>query len=105
MTCPKLKNQIFFYMLTTLALLLGDVKKLKEIKEIKKKLNGDFIIICECFVDNKISIHIGKDKTKSILFASKHKKKFPKLNITYKSIQIKQDSKVTYLGSILDETM
>ena len=101
MTCPKLNNQIFFYMLTTLALLLGE----RMLKKLKKKLNGDFINICECFVDNKISIHIGKDKTKSILFPSKTKKKFPKLNITYKIIQIKQNSKVTYLGSILDETM
>ena len=31
--------------------------------------------------------------------------KIPKLNITCKKIQIKQHSKVTYLGCILDETM
>ena len=39
-------------------------------------------------------------------FASKRKiKKIPKLKINYKNIQIKQHSKVTYLGCILDETM
>ena len=55
---------------------------------------------------NGLWIHFGEDKTKSILFAFKRKlKKVPKLNITYKNIQIKQHSKVTYLGCILDETM
>ena len=57
-------------------------------------------------MDNRLIIHFGEDKTKSILFASKRKiKKVPKLNIIYKNIQIKQHSKVTYLGCILDETM
>ena len=71
-----------------------------------KRLNGDFTNICEWFVDNRLSIHFGEDKTKSILFASKRKiKKVPKLKINYKNIQIKQHSKVTYLGCILDETM
>ena len=65
-----------------------------------------FTKICEFFVDNIFSIHFGKDKTKSILFASKHKIwKVPKLKINYKNIQIKQHSKVTYLDCILDETM
>ena len=55
---------------------------------------------------NGLWIHFGEDKTKSILFAFKRKlKKVSKLNITYKNIQIKQHSKVTYLGCILDETM
>ena len=62
--------------------------------------------MCDWFVDNKLSIHFGEDKTKSILFASKWKvKKASKLEITYKSIAIKQHSKVTYLGCILDETL
>ena len=57
-------------------------------------------------MDSRTRIHLGEDKTKSILFASKRKiKKVPKLSINYKNIQIKQHSKVTYLGSILDETI
>ena len=57
-------------------------------------------------MDNRLSIHIGKDKTKSVLFASKFKiKKVPKLKISYKNIQVKQHSKVTYSGWILDETI
>ena len=54
----------------------------KDVIEIEKQLNGDFTNICEWFVDNRLSIHFGEDKTKSILFASKRKiKKVPKLKI------------------------
>ena len=57
-------------------------------------------------MDNRLSIHFGEDKPKSILFDSKCKiKKAAKLNIIYKNIQIKQYSKVTYLSCISDETM
>ena len=78
----------------------------KDVIEIEKQLNKDFTNICEWFADNRLSIHFGEDKTKSILFASKRKiKRVPKLKIKYKNIQIKQHSKVTYLGCILDKTM
>ena len=78
----------------------------KNVIVIEKQLNGDFTNICEWFVDNTYSIHFGEKKTKSTLFASKHKiRTVPKVNITYKDIKIKQHSKVTYLGCILDETM
>ena len=57
-------------------------------------------------MDNRLSIHLDEDKAKSILLASKRKvKKVPKLNSKYKNIQVKQHSKVTYLGCILDDTM
>ena len=86
----------------TLALFLQG----KDVIETEKQLNEDFTNICEWFVDNRLSIHFGEDKTKFILFASKRKiKKVPKLKINYKNIQIKQHSKVAYLGCILDETM
>ena len=78
----------------------------KDINKIEKQLNKDFENICDWFVDNKLSIHFGDDKTKSILFATKFKiKKVRKLNIKYGDIQIKQHSKVKYLGCMLDETM
>ena len=54
------------------------------------ELNGDYKIICEWFVDHRLSIHYGEDKTKSILFASKRKIEVSKLNITYNNIKIKQ---------------
>ena len=63
-------------------------------------------MLCDWFVDNKLSIYFGEDKTKSILFCSKRKIKNSKpLNIRYNDIEIKQSSKVTYLGCILDETL
>ena len=78
----------------------------KDIDEIEKQLNKDFESICDWFVDNKLSIHFGNDKTKSIFFAAKFKtKKVRKLNIKYENIQIKKHSKVKYLGCMLDETM
>ena len=63
-------------------------------------------MLYDWFVDNKLSIHFGDDKTKSILFGSKHKIMTLKpLNIQYNDIKIKQYSKVTYLGCILDENL
>ena len=78
----------------------------KEVEEIERVLNNDFENICDWFVDNKLSIHFGEDKTKSILFASQRKiKTIKKLNIKYQDIEIKQHSQVTYLGCVMDETM
>ena len=78
----------------------------KDVKAIENHLNKDFANLCKWFIDNKLSIHFGEDKTKSILFGSKYKtKKGIKLNISYKNIDIKQFSKVCYLGCILDETL
>ena len=69
-------------------------------------MNVDFSNTCDWFANNKLSIHFGEDKTKSILFASKFKNKnIKKLNIKYGDIQIKQHSKVKYLGCLMDETM
>ena len=95
------KSNLFLYADDSCLIFQG-----KDVIEIEKQLNGDFTNICEWFVDNRLSIHFGEEKIKSILFASKRKiKKVPKLKISYKNIQIKQHSKVTYLGCILDETM
>ena len=78
----------------------------KDVVQIEKRLNEDFENLCDWFVDNKLSIHFGDDKTKSILFASKRiTKNIRQLNIKYKDINIKQHSEVTYLGCVLDETM
>ena len=41
----------------------------KDVIEIEKQLNRDFTNICEWIVDNRLSIHVGEDKTKSIVFA------------------------------------
>ena len=56
----------------------------KDIAITKKILNEDFENFCDWFVDNKLSIHFGDDKTKTILFASKQKAmNIRKLNIKY----------------------
>ena len=76
----------------------------KGINEIEKQLNVDFSNILDWFVENKITIHFGEDKTKSILLASKFKNKnIKKLHIKYWDIQIKKHSKVKYLGCLIDE--
>ena len=45
-------------------------------KTIEEQLNRDFNSLCEWLIDNKLSIHFGEEKTKSILFGTKgHLKK------------------------------
>ena len=45
----------------------------RDIEEIEKQLNKDFENVCDCFIDNKLSTCLGKDKIKSYLFAKKSK--------------------------------
>ena len=74
----------------------------KIFKEIEKKLNVGFTSTCAWFLDNKLTINFSKFAPKLRLFASTRDiKKAPKLNITNKTIQIKQHSNVTYVGCIL----
>ena len=66
----------------------------RDVNEIEKQLNNDLENVCNWFVDTKLSIHFGEHKTKSILFASKHKiKSARKLNVKYKN-------KTTFAGYI-----
>ena len=61
----------------------------KDINKIEQQLNKNFESSFESFVDNKLSIHFGNDKTMSTLFAAKFKlKKVRKLNVKYGDIQI-----------------
>ena len=56
----------------------------KNVTDIEKQLLRDFSSLGDWFVDNKLSIHFGQDKTKSILFGTKHKLRNAKaLNIVY----------------------
>ena len=78
----------------------------KDVKEIERNLNKNFSDVCDWFVDNKLSIHLGEDKTKCILFGTKHRlNKVSSLDIKYGEIYIKQYHTVTYLGCLLDETL
>ena len=63
----------------------------KYVHTIEHQLNKDFPNLCEWFVNNKLSIHLGEHKTKCILLGSKDKlKKAGKLNIMYNGIEIKE---------------
>ena len=71
------KSNLFLYVDDSCLVFQG-----KDVIEIEKLLNKDFTNICEWFVDNRLSIHFGDDKTKSVLSASKRKiKRLPKLKI------------------------
>ena len=72
--------------------------------KLKKQFNKDFENICDWFVDNKLSMHFGEDKSKLILFVSKQRlKNVHQLNTKYNHTNIKQQ--VTYLGCVLDKRM
>ena len=47
----------------------------KDLEWMKKELTKNFSNIRDWFVDNNLSIHFGEDKTKSILFSTKNRKK------------------------------
>ena len=57
-----LKPNLFLYADDPCLVLQG-----KDVKEIEKQLNRDSTNICKWFVDNRLRIHFGEDKTKSIL--------------------------------------
>ena len=87
------KSNLFLYADNSCLIFQG-----KDVIEIEKQLNRDFTNICEWFVDDRLSIHFGEDKTKSILFPSKRKiKKVPKLKINYKN---QYTNKTTFKGHI-----
>ena len=78
----------------------------KNIQKIEEQLNSDFTSLCEWFIDNKLSVHFGEEKTKSILFGTKRQLKDQRdLNLKYGDIEIKQHCRVTYLGCILDNIL
>ena len=58
------------------------------------------------FVDDNPSVHFGEEKIKSILFSLKHSSKsIGQRDISYKDVKIKQYSKVSYLGCVLDKCL
>ena len=76
----------------------------QNVKFIERNSNYDFNSLCEWFIDNKLSVHFGEDKTKSILFKRGNKSNLS-LNITRNEEVIKQHPVVEYLGCLLDENM
>ena len=70
----------------------------KGLEQIKEELVKNFSNIFDWFLDNKLRIHSGEDKTESILFSTKNRKKrkIGTLGIQYGDVKIKQYSKATY---------
>ena len=78
----------------------------KDIKTIEEQLNTDFSSLCDWFIDNKLSVHFGDEKTKSILFGTKRQLKQQRdVKLRYGDSEIKQHRKLTYLGCILDTNL
>ena len=66
--------------------------------EVEKHLITDFSSLCDWFIDNKLSIHFRQNKTKSILFGTKHKLRNANSKIiVYNGTEIKHHAKVKYL--------
>ena len=80
--------------------------KHKSIKTIEDTLNKDFNTLCDWFLDNKLSIHFGEDKTKTILFSPpKKSKSADNIVIQRNGVVLKQFSVVEYLGCFMDSTL
>ena len=78
----------------------------RDVTAIDTKLNKNFSSVWDWFVDIKLSIHFGGDKTKCILFGTKKRLKQDNiLNIRYGRVHIKQYHTVPYLGCVLDENL
>jgi hypothetical protein len=75
-------------------------------RTIEEKLTRNFNSLCDWFIENKLSIHFGKDKTKCIVFGTKARlKTLDELDIRRGDIKIKQYKNVTYLGCILNNCL
>ena len=62
--------------------------------------------MCDWFLDNKLLIHFGEDKTKTILSNPKNlKKRAEPLLVKRNDVTLKQFSSVEYLGCLLDSVL
>ena len=62
------------------------------VKKIENVLNKEFSLLCQWFKDNKLSIHFGEDKTKSILFSKT--RGLREIDISFAGHSIKQHETV-----------
>ena len=81
-------------------LLTGSYFLTQGVNIIEYQLIRNFSNICDWFVDKKLSIDFGENKTKSIFLAP-----LSKLNISYGSLKIKKYAEVIFLGCMLDESL
>ena len=60
----------------------------EDVKKIEYVLNIEFSSLCQWFIDNKLSIHFGDNKSKSILFSKTQC--LGEINISFAGYSIKQ---------------
>ena len=65
-------------------------------KKNENVLSKEFSSLCRLFIDKKLSIHFGEDKTKSMLFS--RTKCLEEINISFAGYSIKQDDVEQHLG-------
>ena len=75
----------------------------EDVRKIENVLNNEFSSLCQWFIDNKLSIHFGENKTKSIVFSRTRGLK--EINISFADHSIKQHETVGYLGCQLDSKL
>ena len=75
----------------------------KDVKKMENVLNKEFSSLYQWFVNNKLSIHFGENKTKSILFPKTRSLK--EINISFACHSIRQHESVEYVGCQLDSKL
>ena len=75
----------------------------EDVNKIENVLNKEFSSLCQWFIDNKLSIHFGEDKTKSILFSKT--RGLREINISFAGHSIMQHETVEYIGCQLDSKL
>ena len=75
----------------------------ENVKKIENVLNKEFSWLCQWFIDNKLSIHFGQDKTESIFFSKM--RDLREINISFAGYSIKQHQTLEYLGCQLDSNL
>ena len=95
MTCPSLFLVICYYILMTLTA-YSLMRSLIILKIIWIWTSTHYVI------GNKLGIHLGDHKTKSILYGTKWKLR--ELDIGYGDVNISQYPRIKYLGCVLDST-
>ena len=76
----------------------------KDVSEVERTLSMELGAVSEWLCENRLSLHLGK--TQSILFGSKKRLTIcSELHITCDGCVIGSECEVTYLGTILDQTL
>ena len=96
----EVKCNLFFYADATCLILQS-----KNIKDIEKQQNEEFANIFDWFVDNEVFTSVKIRRNPSFLLSKHPIKKHQELDICITISKIKQHSRVTDLGCILEESV